>query len=182
MRSGFLIGAGAWLLGAVTATGGSMIAVSVLAHGLLSPQAQLLSGIPNSADLDGGPSVSPTLPAASPSTSPSPSAVPVQRSSGPGLQADGAAPPSVAPTLLTSADGSVLASCQPAGAYLVYWSPDQGYTADDVSRGPAPVASVTFSNIAGGVVMRVSCQSGTPVARVYSISPLPSPSPSRSDE
>jgi hypothetical protein len=82
--------------------------------------------------------------------------------------------------VLTSADGSVLASCQSAGAYLVYWSPDQGYTADDVTRGPAAVASVTFSNTAGGVVMRVSCQSGTPVAHVLPISP--GPSPSRSDE
>jgi hypothetical protein len=92
----------------------------------------------------------------------------------------GAARQSEAPTLLSSADGSVLASCQSGGAYLVYWSPDQGYTAGNVTRGPASVASVTFSNTAGGVVMRVSCTSGTPVAHVFSISPQPSPS--RSDE
>lgn len=179
MRSRFLIGAGAWLLGALTATTGSMIAVGALAHGLLSPQTQLLAGAPSSADLDGGGSDSPT-PASSASIAQGQSPVSGQPSSGPSAGAAGVAPQSVAPTLLTSADGSVLAACQSGGAYLVYWSPDQGYTADDVTRGPAPVASVTFSNTAGGVVMRVSCPSGTPVARVFSISP--GPSPSRSDE
>jgi hypothetical protein len=175
VHSRFLIGAGAWLLGALTATTGSMIAVGALAHGLLSPQTQLLSGTPSGADLDAGGAVSPTA-SASASVSPSQPATPVQPSSGPGPLAGGAAPPSVAPTLLTSADGSVLASCQPAGAYLVYWSPDQGFTADDVARGPALVASVTFSNTAGGVVMRVSCSSGSPVAHVLTISPSPSAS------
>jgi len=177
-----MIGAGAWLLGAVAATTGSMIAVTALAHGLLSPQTHLLSGAPSSADVDGGPSVNPNLPAATASISPSPSAVPVQPSSGQGPQAGAAAPSNVAPTLLTSADGSVLAACRAAGAYLVYWSPDQGFTADDVFRGPAPVASVTFSNTAGGVIMRVSCSSGSPVAHVSSLPPEPAPSPSRSDE
>jgi hypothetical protein len=156
-----------------------MIAVGALAHGLLSPQTQLLAGAPSSADLDTGGSESPT-PAASASISPSESVTPIEPSSGPGSAGGGAAPQSAAPTLLTSADGSVLATCQSGGAYLVYWSPDQGYTADDVTRGPASVASVTFSNTAGGVVMRVSCSSGTPVAHVFTISP--NPSPSRSDE
>jgi hypothetical protein len=180
VRSGFLIGASAWLLGAVAATTGSMIAVSALAHGLLSPQTELLSGTPSNADIDAGRSVSPTPPTASPSISPSPSALPIQPSSGLGPQAGGAEPPREAPTLLTSTDGSVLASCQPGGAYLVYWSPNQGYTADDVFRGPAQVASVTFRNTAGGVLMRVSCSSGIPVAHVSSISPEPEPSPSLS--
>jgi hypothetical protein len=177
VRSRFLIGAGAWLLGAVTATTGSMIAVGALAHGLLSPQTQLLAGAPSGADLDAGDSPTST---ASASISPGPSASSAEPSPGPSPVAGGAAPQSAAPMLLTSADGSVLASCQSGGAYLVYWSPDQGFTADDVTRGPASVASVTFSNTAGGVVMRVSCPSGTPVAHVFSISP--NPSPSRTDE
>ena len=42
MSSRFLVGLGAWLLGAVTATTGSMIAVNELAHGLLVPQTQQL--------------------------------------------------------------------------------------------------------------------------------------------
>lgn len=179
MRSRFWIGVGAWLLGAVTATAGSMIAVGALAHGLLSAQTQLLAGAPSRADLGAGNSASPT-PAASAGNSPSPSVVSVKPSSGPIPAAGGAIPQSVAPTLLTSADGSVLASCQSGGAYLVYWSPDQGFTARNVNRGPAATASVTFSNQAGGVVMHVFCSSGTPVAHVYSISP--SPYPSHSDD
>lgn len=175
MRSRFLIGAGAWLLGALTAMAGSMLAVGALAHGLLSPQPGSLSGTPIGADLAAG-RASPSASApASPATSQSTASGRPSASPGP---LAGAAPPSVPPTLLTSADGSLLAVCQPAGAYLVYWSPDQGYSADEVARGPAPVASVTFINQAGGVIMRVSCASGTPVARVVPVGPEPSASPS----
>ena len=62
--------------------------------------------------------------------------------------------------------GSVTAVCQRAGAYLLYWSPDQGFHADDVFRGPAAIASVTFEGPVSEVVMRVSCKSGSPVARL----------------
>jgi len=40
-------------------------------------------------------------------------------------------PPSGDGTVLTSAGGEVVASCQAAGAYLISWSPLQGYEADD---------------------------------------------------
>jgi hypothetical protein len=175
-----MIGLGAWLLGALAATAGSMIAVGALANGLLSPQTQLLAGAPSGADLGAGGSVG-TSPAPSASVSPSQSRASGRPSPGPNAGAGGAAPQSVAPTLLTSADGSVLAACQSGGAYLIYWSPDQGFTADDVARGPAQVASVTFSNTAGGVVMRVTCPSGTPVAHVVAITPEPEPSDGSSD-
>jgi hypothetical protein len=59
-----------------------------------------------------------------------------------------------------------MATCESAGAYLLYWSPDQGFEADDVIRGPAAVASVTFQNLTSGIVMRVSCSGGTPIAHV----------------
>ena len=52
VSSRFLVGVGAWLLGAVTATTGSMIAVNELAHGLLGPQTQQLGETTVSADLD----------------------------------------------------------------------------------------------------------------------------------
>ena len=47
-----------------------------------------------------------------------------------------AEPAGAAGTVLTSQGGTVLAECRPAGAYLVSWSPTQGYEADDVARGP----------------------------------------------
>ena len=65
--------------------------------------------------------------------------------------------------MLESADGSVTATCEPGGAYLIYWVPDQGFEADDVVRGPAAVASVVFQNTTSSIVMRVSCSGGQPV-------------------
>jgi hypothetical protein len=73
-----------------------------------------------------------------------------------------------AATLLQSPDGSVMAECQPAGAYLLYWSPDQGFQADDVHRGPAAVARVTFEQLPNNeAVMQVSCKGGKPVAQFF---------------
>jgi hypothetical protein len=66
-----------------------------------------------------------------------------------------------------SSGGSVLAECRPAGAYLVSWSPVQGYQADDVTRGPAATARVVFESTANTVTMKVSCPhgaAGPPVA------------------
>jgi len=67
---------------------------------------------------------------------------------------------------LQSPDGSVLAVCQAAGAYLQLWVPAQGFRADDPHRGPAAVASVTFERLRSEMILRVSCVSGTPVAQV----------------
>jgi hypothetical protein len=60
-----------------------------------------------------------------------------------------------------------MATCQSAGAYLVYWIPDQGFQAEDVYRGPAAIASVLFRGPTGSVVMRVTCNGDTPIAHVY---------------
>jgi len=170
VSSRFLVGVGAWLLGAVTATTGSMIAVNELAHGLLGPQTQQLGETTVSADLVGGArSLSPS-PAASGfgKASASKPAAKVRHSprSSPSTTASGTASQSPAGTFLESDDGSVTATCQSAGAYLLYWSPNQGFQADNVHRGPAAVTSVTFRGPAHSVVMRVSCSAGTPVAQL----------------
>jgi hypothetical protein len=170
VSSRFLVGVGAWLLGAVTATTGSMIAVNELAHGLLGPQTQQLGERTVSADLDGGASSLSPSPAASASARASASkpAVKVRHRPRPSPStASGTAAPNPAGTFLESDDGSVTATCQSAGAYLLYWSPNQGFQADDVHRGPAAITSVTFRSPADSVVMRVSCSAGTPVAQLY---------------
>ena len=175
MRSRVLIGASAWLLGAVTATTGSMIAVNQLAHGLFGQQVQVL-GTAAAADADhdsgGQPAVSTSAasPAASSARSRPVAAPRADRTRSAALHV--APPPSPSAsgsggTLLESPDGSVMAACLPAGAYLLYWSPDQGFQADEVYRGPAPSASVTFRGAGNSVVMHVSCKTGTPVARLY---------------
>jgi hypothetical protein len=95
----FLAGAGAWLLGAGAATGGSLLAVS-------APR-------------------------------------PVTKN-------------------LNSAGGSVVAGCQPVGAYLVSWRPAQGYEASSEIPGPTATAKVTFAGSPKQVTMTISCSGGGP--------------------
>jgi hypothetical protein len=64
----------------------------------------------------------------------------------------------------------VLAECRLGGAYLVSWSPVQGYQADDVARGPAATARVVFESSANSVTVTVTCPdgaTGAPVAASY---------------
>lgn len=161
MRARILFGAGAWLLGAVTATGGSLLAVSLLGRGIAAgpSQQQLTSEAVNRAlasELAERP-VSNTgdRPAVAASSRPRP------RASRP------PASPSAQPTagaLLTSAGGTVVAGCASGGAYLVSWSPQQGYEATAFVRGPAVHAQVTFRSSWDTVTMVVTCSSGVPTA------------------
>jgi hypothetical protein len=164
VRSRFLVGLGAWLLGAVAATSGSMIAVNQLANGLLSQGTQQGS-FTVSSDLDAG-----SQPHAATHTQRSTSGTAARhrhRHRHPHVVVSPS--PSVSPSsqgsLLVSADGAVMAVCQAGQARLLYWSPDQGYEADDVMRGPATVASVTFERQGAELTMRVSCNGSTPVAQ-----------------
>jgi hypothetical protein len=165
-----LVGLGAWLLGTATATTGSMIAVNVLAQHLLDPQTLSLGATAINADYDSHANGSD--PSATASAAPSVQATkPVAKSKqSTGSSSNAAASGSAADakgTLLVSGDGSVMATCEADGAYLLYWSPDQGFQADNVNRGPASVASVLFRGQANSVVMRVTCSGGTPVAHLY---------------
>ena len=168
MRSRVFIGASAWLLGAVTATTGSMIAVSQLAHGLFGPQAQLLG---SASDLDsdsgGQPAAQSSAAMPAPSATGHAAAAPTATASASPGNRSGAANSSGSTRLLQSPDGSVMAQCVPAGAYLLYWIPSQGFQADDVNRGPAAQASVTFRGAVSSVIVQVTCQGGNPVARLY---------------
>jgi hypothetical protein len=190
VSSRFLVGLGAWLLGTATATTGSMVAVNVLAQHLLDPQTLQLAGTTvsanpdpdaNRADPNPAPITTPTLRTSRKNAKAAPSPAPTSSSTSP----EG--------TLLVFADGSVMATCEPAGAYLLYWSPDQGFwvPGDDVHRGPGAVASVLFRGQTGSLVMRVTCSGGTPIAHVYQPtdggggsggSPSPSPSSGHTDE
>ena len=171
VRTRILIAVSAWLLGAVTATGGSLLAVSQLGQGLVdSTNQQLTTGAVNSALAREQAGQAATSPARPPHTArpahrtravhavhpaarmhqPSPAATP---------------PPAEPPgTLLASAGGTVLATCQPAGAYLLSWSPQQGYEALGVVRGPAAVVSVRFAAPSRSLTMRVTCNQGLPTA------------------
>ena len=190
MHRNILLGITAWLLGAATATAGCLLAVSLLGSGITAGgSGQLLSQDAANRELAGeaaksapgemsAPAAStdpePTLATVTPtrvrSSPPPPSATTpgaqrrVPRGQGaPRRRARHPAGPRRG-TVLASSAGDVVATCQAAGAYLISWSPMQGYEADEVSRGPAAAASVTFESWAGAVTMTVSCSAGVPSA------------------
>lgn len=65
---------------------------------------------------------------------------------------------------LSSAGGTVVARCTGSSAYLVSWSPAQGYRVVHVERGPAVGVEVVFRDAAGRtrVEAEVRCLAGTP--------------------
>jgi hypothetical protein len=184
-----LAGVGAWLVGAGTATAGSLLAVSLLGQGIAdTPGQQLTTAAVNRAlaretqdasdpsdaatqtarpPVRTSPVTSPaaTQPAMTQPTAATPSATPAASRT-----AASPSPPAMAGTVLTSSGGTALAECRTAGAYLVSWSPTQGYEAASVIRGPAATARVVFGSDANSVTMVVSCPEGTagpPVASSY---------------
>ena len=177
----YLVGVGAWLLGAAVATGGSLFAVSLLGQSLApAPSQQLTETAVNHAlasEAAEGPRASPSAtPSASPSPSPSRrhpragrSAPPTRSAATPAAATPAPSPaPQVTSRVLTSAGGTVVASCEAGGAYLASWSPQQGYAASHVLRGPAAKAKVTFSSSRRVVTMAVTCPGGVPSASTTS--------------
>jgi hypothetical protein len=171
----FLAGAGAGLLGAAAATGGSLLAVSLLGQGIIAPAAsrQLTVAAVNRALASEAAEAARSSPTATPPADPSPTPLPRHTKVRPAAPATPAAVPAPQPTstVLTSVGGTVVASCGTAGAYLVSWSPQQGYEAAGVIRGPAVTAQAKFSNGQRVVVMKVSCTGGVPSATTSSHRP-----------
>lgn len=167
----------AWLLGAATATAGSLLAVSLLGQGIGGSSSQQLTQdavnhalVREAAENSPSdpPASSPAQPAASPSRRSRPSAAATADLPPPASAT--ATPPATAAsssaggTVLTSKGGEVVASCQPAGVYLLSWYPLQGYEIGDVARGPAATAWVTFQSDSSQVRMTVTCSAGAPSA------------------
>ena len=182
MNRRILFGVAAWLLGAATATAGSLLAVSLLGQGITGASGPLLTQDAVNRTLASESPESPESPAAADPSSARPSASPSEkpaatRAAATPSQTGVPAPPSPSPssaddsapvgTLLTSRGGDVVASCLAAGTYLDSWSPAQGYEVDDVSRGPAGTARVTFESDGASVTMVVSCSAGVPSATSY---------------
>ncbi len=161
-----LLAAGAWLLGVLGATGGSLAAVSLIGQSFAAPPTQQLtvSAVNHalaSADHDASPAATGTRGAAP--RSPARRHRPARPASAPASPAAGGG------TVLSSPGGSVLADCGGSGAYLISWSPQQGYQADDVVRGPAAVARVDFLNGPSGVRVAVTCAGSVPTEAVHGL-------------
>jgi hypothetical protein len=167
----FLVGVGAWLLGASAATGGSLLAVSLLGQGIVAPapSQQLTVAAVNRALASEAAEAPRASPIATPSPSGTPSPVPPPRRINvrrPRRAGRAAAHPTPQATsaVLASVGGTVVARCESTGAYLVSWSPQQGYEVVSVIRGPAAAAQAKFANSQRSVTMKVSCAGGVPTA------------------
>ncbi len=154
----------AWLVGAGVAVAVGVLALSLINSGFASGAVQ---PVPEDGPILTVPSPSPS-PSASPSPSPSPSPPPAARTApvaptSPSAS-DSPAPSGTAGPLrqLASSGGTVLARCTDAGAYLVSWSPAQGFEVDDVHRGPARVVYVDFVAPGQNSVLAVHCVAGIP--------------------
>lgn len=189
-------GVGAWLIGATTATCLSLFAVSYLNTDLTGTQGATLSAQDVTRALSSAATATPSAPAPASSGSggPAPDASgPAASSTASALNGATAAPPSASPpsatgqpTTTTSAPattstsqamtpakrrisghgGQVEAQCQGSSAYLVSWSPAQGFHAGPVQRGPARYVAVVFvdDGLQRQWPLRVSCLNGTPTA------------------
>jgi hypothetical protein len=129
------------------AVGVGILALSLIGGGLASGEVRPVP--------EDGPVVVPSTPASPPPT-PSPSSA--------------APPPSVGspsatsgpPRQLASVGGTAVVRCTGPSAYLVSWSPAQGYEADDVHRGPGRTVSVLFRGGGQHVWLAAHCVAGIP--------------------
>jgi len=166
------MGVGAWLLGAIGATGGSLLAVDQLGQGLLGQHTKEISVAIVNAELATSDRGSGQQPAASRSAAPQASRSSGSASASPSpTHTTQTVPVTTNPKkLLTSRGGTAIASCRNGSARLWVWSPGQGYAVVRVDPGPSATASVTFGDSSGRVIMLISCNSsGAPVERVKSI-------------
>jgi hypothetical protein len=175
VRTRVLVGAGAWLLGAAAATAGSLLAVSMLGQGIAaSPGQQLTAAMVNRALASEAAETARPLPTPTPSPSVQLGgvAMPITRATPEPSQAPAPVPvpasqQPAAGTVLSSAGGTVVAVCQQGRAYLQSWSPQQGYEAYGVVRGPSGTAQVSFTAGQQQVTMFITCSGGVPSATVH---------------
>ena len=153
-------GVAAWFLGAACAVAVGALALSLIGSGLGDRSrpplaAQVLPAPSRSIDSAAATPSAAASPSAKrspngvfhPPLSPSASATPVQRD-------------------FTFDVGSVTARCDGDSAYLISWSPAQGYRVDDVRRGPAPSVRVELESFTVEASIFVRCVDGIPRASV----------------
>ncbi len=179
MRTRIVIGAGAWVLGAAAATAGSLLVVSELGEGISgSPSGQQSTAAALSRAQA---SQAAAQPSSSPGQRSASGAGGTSKTSGAGgTSGSGGAGGTngASGTILTSSGGTVMARCEPAGAFLQSWSPQVGFQESSVARGPATTARVVFTSGATTVTMVVSCASGAPTAATtVTNAPAPAPPP-----
>ena len=147
----------AWSVGAATAVGVGMLALSLIGSGLTDGPIQ-----PLAANDPTTPSTSVAVPTRS-----SAGTAPAPRTSETGKPGTGE-PGTGTQRTVTSLGGTVITRCADSGAYLVGWSPTPGFGVDDVVRGPGSLVKVTFTNRDQEIKITVSCANGVPQAKTES--------------
>jgi len=176
MQGRVVAGVGAWVIGATTATALCMLAVSFIDRDMTTNRGPVLSGDdvarslaePPSSAVGSGPQTTPApnTPTAAgvPGTAPDTAANQLSNTA-PGSSASAPHAPSTAASsvrVLSSPGGTVSARCEGTQAYLISWSPGQGYRVAGSQRGPARVATVVFAGQTSSISLRVRCSNGIP--------------------
>lgn len=168
------VGVGAWIAGAAAATGLCLFAVSYLSADPQNPQGATLSQsqVRQALASATGATSSATPPAvsadqSSSGTGPASSGTPSPTESSPSAAtvpapASSVTAPQTIERRLSGDGGTVVAQCQGSAAYLVTWSPAQGYQAEVTQRGPAHLATVVFTGYGNRLEFHIGCQAGTP--------------------
>jgi hypothetical protein len=125
----------AWIVGAAAAVAVGVLALTSIGDGLTARTERPLGPEAVAREASAAATGTPAQPSTTDGATPTPTTP---------------APTTPAPTdqgadkLVWSPGGTTVARCAGAQAYLVSWSPEQGYRAHDVTRGPAEVVSVRF--------------------------------------
>lgn len=173
MQGRVAAGIGAWVIGVVSATSLSLVAVSVFgrdaanSHGPVLSQDDVARALA-SATADPSPGTGPSTSASTTKADPAGTAPPPTPSQ---VAPTTSAPPapsttSIAPVsrVLSSPAGTVVVRCQGSQVYLRSWSPAQGFQVAGIQRGPGRVAAVDFVGPHGQIVQRFYCSGGVPVS------------------
>ena len=112
------------------------------------------------------PSQDPTPAATSPGAEPTAPATPTATAAPRPTAAQPATPPAAATATLSSAGGTVVASCAAGTVRLLAWSPAPGYAVDEVEAGPAAEAEVRFIGGGSRLQVEVTCGPTGPEQRV----------------
>jgi hypothetical protein len=158
MHRRVLLGIAGWLTVAVAATAAGIAAIDVLEDGITGQSVRPLDdeAVHRALSRSGtSPTMSPTM---SPGATPRPS--PAASSTG-----SSAASPDVGVTRnLATGGGTVTARCEGGRVTVVAAIPAQGFRTDDIQRGPAPSAALTFESAEEEFAVTVTCEGGAPVA------------------
>lgn len=154
----------AWIIGAAVAVGVGMLALSRIGYGFSMGAVQPLSSGPVTAPPVAAPAPMPQAPSASPAPEAPPAGGGPEPSARPHRPA---ASPMSRERVFSSVGGSVIVRCTRGAAYLMSWSPEQGYDVDDVRRGPAAEVTVEFETRHEEIRLRVWCDDDdVPAARI----------------